>query len=114
LSLKIAAALLDAVLDLGEAVEVPIDDRLVDEPPEVLGRLEFGGVGWQVDEPYALGNGQAGLCVPAGTVEQQDDRALFAGAGFLREQGEQALEERLGDAVADIPVALAGRAPRRR
>jgi hypothetical protein len=108
LSFEVAAALLDAVLDLGDPVEMPVDDRLVDEAPEMLGGLEFRGVGRQVDEPQAVGHPQSRLSVPAGPVEQQEDRALWACAGFLREQGEQALEQRLGDAVADVPVALAG------
>ncbi len=34
--------------------------------------------------------------------------AYRTGAGFLREQGEQAFEQRLGDVVADVPTALAG------
>ena len=54
------------------------------------------------------GHAQSGLGVPAGPVEEQDDRALRAGSGFLGEQGEQALEQRLGDAVADVPVAFPG------
>ena len=105
---EVAAALLDVVLDVGDLVEVPVDDGFVEEAPEVLGGLEFGGVGRQVDQPQPLGDAQAGLGVPSGTVEEQEDGALLAGAGLSGEQGEQALEEGLGDAVADVPVALAG------
>lgn len=108
MSFEVVAALFDAVLDLGQVAEVPVDDGLVDEAPEVLGGLEFGGVGRQVDEPQTLGHAQPRLRVPACAVEQQDDRALAARAGLLRKQGQQALEQRLGDAVADGPVALAG------
>ena len=31
-----------------------VDERLVDERPEVFGRLQFRGVGWLVDEPDAV------------------------------------------------------------
>lgn len=82
---EVAAALFDAGSDHGHLVEVTVDDGLVDEAPEVLGGLEFGGVGRQVDEPQAVGHPQSRFGVPSGTVEEQDDRALAAGTGFLRE-----------------------------
>lgn len=45
--------------------------------------------------------------MPACPIEQQDARALWTCAGLAGEQGQQALEERLGDAIADVPMALA-------
>lgn len=108
LGFEVAAALLDAVLYLGQLVEMSVDDRLVHEVPEVLGGLKFGGVGWEVDEPQAVGDGQTRLSVPAGAIEQQDDRAVRACTGLAGEGGQKALEQRLGDAVTDVPVALAG------
>lgn len=105
---EIAAALLDAILDVGERVEVPVDDGLVHEVPKALGGLQLGGVGRQVDQPQPVWHAQAGLGVPAGPIQQEDDGALRPGAGLAGEQRQQTLEEGLGDAVADVPVALAG------
>ncbi|MCJ2043055.1 hypothetical protein MKK58_00600, partial [Methylobacterium sp. J-078] len=79
--------MLDEVLDLGQPIEVPVGDRLIDGAAEVLGGLEFGGVGRQVDEPHAMGQAQSWFGVPARSVERQDDRALRACAGLAGEQG---------------------------
>lgn len=74
----------------------------------MLGGLEFVSVRGQVDELKAVGDAEARFCVPAGAVEEQEDGAALACTRLVGEYAEQALEERLGDAVADIPVALAG------
>lgn len=108
LGFEVSAALLDTVLDLGQPVEVSVDDGFVDDAPEVLGGLEFGGIGRQVDAPQTVQHAQSGFSVPAGAVEQKDDRALWACAGLASEQRQQTLKERLEDAVADVPMALAG------
>jgi hypothetical protein len=47
--------------------------------------------------------------MPARIVEDEKDDAPNARAGLLREGVEERLEERLGDAVRDIPEGLAGR-----
>jgi hypothetical protein len=62
-----------------------------------------------VDEPDPVGNHEAGLGTPARIVEDEKDDAPGARAGLLREGVEQRLEERLGDAIRDIPEGLAGR-----
>jgi len=41
------AALRLGVLQLLDAGEVPIDQHRVRQRPQVLGRLQFGGMGWQ-------------------------------------------------------------------
>ena len=76
------ALLGDGGVEVDEGVEVLVDDSLVDVDPERLGRLQFGGIGRQIDEPDALGHGEAGFGVPAGAVEHQDDDAVAAGAGL--------------------------------
>lgn len=108
LGFEVAASLLDRVLDVGQGVEVLVDDGLVEETPEMLGGLELGRVGRQKDEPQAFGDVEAGLGVPTRPVEDKDDGALAAHAGFAGKQGEQALKQRLGDAVPHVPVAFAG------
>ena len=65
IGVKVAASLFDFFLDVLQSLEVLVRDGLIDEAPQVLGRLEFGGVGWQVDEAQPFGDAQAGLGVPA-------------------------------------------------
>ncbi|MDP4027136.1 hypothetical protein Q8W71_31645 [Methylobacterium sp. NEAU 140] len=105
---EVAASRFDEGLELGHRLEVLVDDGLVDEAPEVLCGLEFGRVGRQVDEPQAVGHAQSRFGVPTGPIKQQDERALGACTGLAGEGSQQALEQRLGDTVADVPVALAG------
>jgi hypothetical protein len=47
----------DGGIELGEAIEVPVGDRLVEVDPQRLGWLEFGSIGRQVDEADAFGDG---------------------------------------------------------
>lgn len=101
------AALRDGLVDLVESGEVPVDQRLVEQGPEALGRLELGRVRRQVDEPDALRDGQVRLGVPAGAVEHEKDGAVASGAGFAGKEGEQALEQGLRHAVGEIPEHLA-------
>jgi hypothetical protein len=50
LRIEAAAALGDDGLEVGEGSEVPIGDGLVDQGPEMLGRLQLRAVGRQEDE----------------------------------------------------------------
>ncbi len=88
----------DGFVELGEGVEVPVDDWLVEVDPQRLGWLEFWGVGRQVDETDALGHGQTGWAVPAGVVEDEQDDAVPPGTRLPGEEGEHILEVALGDA----------------
>ena len=58
--LEPSAALGDDSLEVGERGEVPIDHRLVDQGPEMLGRLQFRTVGRQKHRADPLGDSQAG------------------------------------------------------
>lgn len=49
------------------------------------------------------------FAVPAGVVEDENDRPLAAGLRLTRESREQGFEERLRHAVVQIPEGLAGR-----
>src|SRR4051812_26709737 len=97
----------DGGAELVERGDVPIDDRLIHQRPEMLGGLEFGRVGRQEDEADPLGDDQALGSMPAGIVEHKDDAALAAGAGLTREGGEQFGKEGLREAAAEIPDRLA-------
>jgi hypothetical protein len=102
------ALLGDGVVEVGERLEVAVDDRLVDMDPEGFRGLEFRGVGRQVDEANALGHREAGLGVPAGAVEHEQDDAVAPGTGLAGEARERLLEELLVDAGGEVPEALAG------
>ena len=45
-------------VELFQRFEIPVDDGFIDMNPEGLGRLKFGGVGRQIDEPDAVGHRQ--------------------------------------------------------
>ena len=85
-----------------------VDDGLVDDLPEVLCGLKFGGVGWEKEQSDAVGNREVALGVPAGIVEHENDDAVSAGPGLLGEGGQQGLEERFRDAAGDVPEAFSG------
>src|SRR3954465_6095744 len=101
------AALGDRTVEVLDRAEVLVGERLVEHRPEALGRLELGAVGRQVDEPDALGDGQPGLRVPAGVVEDEDDDPVATGPGLAGEEGEERLEERLQHPVRQVPEHLA-------
>ena len=86
-----------------------VDNRLINKRPQRLSRLQFGRVGRQKDQPYALGNVQASLAVPAGIVEHQDDGSLRPSARFPRKHCQQRGKERLRDAVMQVPEGFAAR-----
>ena len=104
---ELDAAAGDCRLKVCQCREIGVDDRLVEHGPEALGRLKLGCVAGQVHEPDPVRHGKAWLAVPAGIVEREHDAALAPGARLLREGGEQRGEERLGDAVGEIPNRLA-------
>src|SRR3954451_21694896 len=83
--IELATALGDGGAEFVERGEMPIGDRLIHQRPEMLGRLEFGVIGWQEDQADPLGDGQAFGSMPAGVVEHEDDAAVAAGAGLARE-----------------------------
>ena len=94
-------------VEIVDAGEVAVGDRLVDQRPEVLGRLQFGRIGWQVNEPDAVRHREIGFGVPAGAVEDEHDAALAPGANRVGEARKQPFEEGLVDAVREIPDGLA-------
>ena len=73
-------------LEIGEGLEVAVGERLIQDGPQVLGRLQFGRVARQVDEPDPIRDGQVRLSVPAGVVEPEYDDALPSRPGLARKQ----------------------------
>src|SRR5215218_11366645 len=98
--IELATARGDGGAEFVERGDMPIDDRLIHQGPEMLGRLEFGRIGRQEDEADPVGNREAFDSMPAGVVEHEDDAALAARTGLAREGGEQFGEERLREAAA--------------
>ena len=68
-----------------ERGEMPIDDGLVDQGPEMFRGLKLGRIGWQEDEADPVGDGQVLGPMPARIVEHEDDAALASGAGLAGE-----------------------------
>src|SRR3712207_2487188 len=105
-----SAALGDDGFEVGEGGEVPIGDGLVDQGPEMLGRLQFRTIRRQEHQADPVGHGEAFGTVPAGIVEHQDNVPLSARTGLPGEGSEQFREEGLREAAAEIPDRLtAGR-----
>lgn len=98
----------DHGVDLGNGLEVLVDDGLVDMDPKGLCGLQFGRVGRQVDETDSLGHGERPGVV-AGAVEDEDDDPVATRPDLAGEEGEGVLEEVLVDTGREVPEALAGR-----
>src|SRR6266568_7722232 len=81
-SLQRATSLCDRGVEIVDGCEMSIDERLVDEGPKVLCRLQLRAVGGLEDQPDAVGNGEVFRTVPAGLVEYDNDDALAAGTGL--------------------------------
>ena len=108
-SLQRATSLCDRGVEIVDGCEMSIDERLVDEGPKVLCRLQLRAVGGLEDQPDAVGNGEVFRTVPAGLVEYDNDDALAAGTGLPCEGFEQFGKERLVDAVREIPDGFSAR-----
>ena len=74
-------------VEFGDRWKVPVDNGLVDDRPQTLGRLQVRRVGRQIDEANAVRHGQVRFAVPAGIVEHQQDGALTPGAGLAGKVG---------------------------
>jgi hypothetical protein len=74
--IELATALGDDGVEFVQRSEVPIDDRLVQQGPEMFGGLEFGRIGRQEDQADPVGDDQAFGAMPARVVEHEDDAAL--------------------------------------
>jgi len=86
-------------IEIVDGGEVAVDQGLVEESPEMFGRLQLGTMGRLEDEPDALGDGQVLRPVPTGVVELKRDALVAARADGFGEIGEDRLEHLLADAV---------------
>jgi hypothetical protein len=102
LTLEIGAAGELDVFELLDCGEMPIDQARVGEGPEMLGRLQLGGVWGQEEQMDMLGHPQAHTGMPAGTVEDQDDLFVRASADLPGELGQFHLKERDRDTRGEM------------
>src|SRR5215213_935744 len=109
IAIEASATVCDDAFQIGEGLEVLVGERLIQNRPEVLGRLKLGRVRGQVGEPEALRHDQVRLSVPAGAVEPEHDDAIPSRPGLTGKQGQEPCEERLGHPVRHVPEHLARR-----
>ena len=105
---QFAALLGDSVVEIGDGLEVLVGDGFIDVDPERFSRLKFRRVGRKMDETQAVRDAQSGPAVPAGIVEHEDDDVVLACTDLFCKQTQQGFEEKLGDAVGQIPEGRAG------
>src|SRR5215217_6982548 len=97
-----ATALGYGSLEISKRGKVAVRERLIQNRPEMLGRLKLRGVPGQVDQPDPVRNSQVGRGVPAGGVEPEHDDALASRPDLARKQRQQRSEERLGHSVRHL------------
>lgn len=102
------AAIADRLVETLDGLEATVYERLVDERPKMLGRLQLGAVGGLEYEADAIGHGQVFRAVPAGIVELKHDALPGPGTSRLGKIGEYEFEHLLADGVRDVPHRLAG------
>ena len=66
-----------------DCADVLVDDGLIDKHPQRFGRLQFRRVRRQKNQPYAFGNIQSRLGMPAGIVENENDGSVNTRAGLV-------------------------------
>ena len=96
IALESDAALGDGVLEIGKGLEAAVSERLIEDGPEVLSRLQFGRVPGQVDELDPIWDGQVRFGVPAGVIESEHDEVLASRPDLTGKQRQQRGKERLG------------------
>lgn len=111
LPLEGKAALVLHRLEGGEGVEAAVGERLVGQRPEVLGGLEFGGVGREEEQMDALGatNRLAGM--PPGAIQDQQDVLGGTGTDIPSKGGEDLGKEGRTHAGEHPPLGLPGARP---
>src|SRR4051812_11111457 len=108
IAIENTTALGDDVLEIGQGLEVPVGEWLIQDGPQVVCGLKLRRIPGQVTGPEALRHDQVGCGVPAGVVEPEYDDALPSRPGLARKQRQQRGEERLGHSVRYVPEHLAG------
>lgn len=82
-------------------------ERGVGQRPEVLGRLEFGGVGGQKQQVDVVGDAQMGTGVPAGPVEDEPNLLVRSRPDLRGQLGKFDLKERNADGRGQMEESAA-------
>ena len=99
IAIENTTALGDDLLEIGQGLEVPVGEWLIQDRPQVFCGLKLRRIPGQVNGPDAIRHDQVGCGVPAGVVEPEYDDALPSCPGLARKQRQQRGEEWLGDPV---------------
>src|SRR3954452_23407759 len=108
---EIAAPLCQGLIEIGQGVEIAVGQRLVDHGPEMLGRLEFRGIGRQELQADAVGDLQILGDMPAGTIEDEHDDLVGSGPDVAGERRQDPAEHRRVDRIGQEPDHIAGCRP---
>src|SRR3954451_7299056 len=107
IAIENTTALGDDLLEIGQGLEVPVGEWLIQDRPQVFCGLKLRRIPGQVDGPDAIRHSQVGCSVPASVVEPEYDDALPSCPGLTGKQGQEPCEERLEHSVRHIPEHLA-------
>ncbi len=101
------AAVADRLVETFDGVEAAVGERLVEEDPQMLGRLRFGTVaGWTTRwMPWAREG--SGL-LPTGPIALQHDGFSGSGAHRLGKIGQNEFKRLFAGHVGDVPHCLPG------
>jgi hypothetical protein len=108
LGIESVAALGDDGVQILQCFEILIGEGFIEQRPQMLGGLELGTIGRQIDQEDAIRDREPGRTVPASIVEHEEDDAFVPGSGLTCEGGKQLGKERLVDSVRQIPNGLSG------
>src|SRR3954470_347174 len=89
IAIENTTALGDDVLEIGQGLEVPVGEWLIQDGPQVFCGLKLGRVRGEGDAPDPLRHSQVGCGVPAGVVEPEDDDALPSRPSLTGKQRQQ-------------------------
>ena len=93
------AAFADNLFEVLDRLEIGVDQRLIDELPKMLRRLQLGTVRRLKHEPDAIGRSQVFWPMPSGAIELKDDPLVCASARRFGEVQKNGLEQRLAHRV---------------
>jgi hypothetical protein len=96
------------ILQLLDIAEMAIGEGRVGEGPQVLGGLEFGGVGRQKEQMDMLRHAQPHAGMPAGAVEHEDDLLGRTGTDGTSKGSELHLKEGNADRRGEMEDGAAG------
>lgn len=105
------AALCLDLLQGGEVGEADIGERLVGQRPEVLGGLEFGGVGRLDEEMNAVGHLHLLAGMPAGAIKHQRQPLGRSCANILSKGSQHLAKDGRSDRGQEPPLGLPGGRP---